>query len=669
MKERWFIWSYFSNNERKIRKQNEEKLTSRIFEIYDNHESLGLKDRQGQVDMSLDIIENYFNRKNVMIEAGVGIGKSFGYLIPALLIYELTHNPVIISTSSIQLSEQIRDDIEVISSKLGIEVDVVVGKGSTHYACASKAIDIISDDRNKKRYGNLWGMINKVSTGEIGERANLSYTITDREWSIVGVEKCSFERCIHRFGCAFYKMRNDIAGNSDKSFIIVNQDLLIRDIINKTEIGRELIVSFPALLIIDEAHNLEDKVRGQLTNTFSQRKIDRILDMALGNLQYDLTNEINEMKIMNYKLFTQVDIQIKSIIRETGFEIERYKVFQLYEIDFEMWDRVMDDLLTSYSTANETKRERQNNEMIEGLSELKKLFRALNSNDESFLVWSTKNANTIELNYCPTNIQHFLWTGMFNMLHSVVLTSATLCQKDNDYSYISNAIGYSGEYTESKKSPFDYNNNALMFIANDMPIYSSQDRISFLDAAIPRIIELCNITQGRTMVLLTAKEDLKYIASRINEIETSWKKHFQQDGSSQELVISKFRESKGVLFGTGVFWEGVNIPGPDLSQVIILRLPFPVPNDPIIEYKSSKSKNSLMEVMVPNMIIKLRQGAGRLIRSETDVGIISILDSRLSSESEKPYRHQTLESLPFTNKTETIHDVKVFAESKIVPHY
>ncbi|MNC19799.1 hypothetical protein D3C75_677380 [compost metagenome] len=185
--------------------------------------------------------------------------------------------------------------------------------------------------------------------------------------------------------------------------------------------------------------------------------------------------------------------------------------------------------------------------------------------------------------------------------------------------------------------------------------------------ALKGIIELCNISEGRTLVLFSAKEDLRYVTDKIKGINTSWKVIIQKNGSSQESTIQEFRESKGVLFGTGIFWEGINIEGSDLSQVIIVRLPFPVPTDPVMEYKIETAIDKFNDVLLPEMLIKLRQGTGRLIRSETDKGIISILDSRLSLRVNSHYRNNVLEALPFKTVTEDLSEVRLFANNNILP--
>ena len=200
----------------------------------------------------------------------------------------------------------------------------------------------------------------------------------------------------------------------------------------------------------------------------------------------------------------------------------------------------------------------------------------------------------------------------------------------------------------------------MMYIANDLPPFRKDNRKEYIRAITDRISELCDITEGRTLVLFTAKEDMNQVFDILSSRENKWELYKQVEGSFQESVISQFRESKGVLLGAGIFWEGINIKGYDLSQVIVVRLPFPVPTDPVMEYKIGSSADHLNEVLLPEMIIKLRQGTGRLIRSERDKGIISILDPRLSIIKGRKYREEVLDSLPFKTITESLGELKPF---------
>jgi len=670
------ISSIFVQSDAKRRRVIEERLINQVFEIYDRHKVLGLKDRIGQVNMSLDIIESYVNKKNLLIEAGVGIGKSFGYLIPSLLINKLTNKPIIIATSSIQLSEQLLRDIRSISDKLKIPVSSVLGKGMNHYGCASRAFEITNESNYKKKHGAKWKFIDAVYCGTIKERSDFKFPIDESTWNKINVKGCTFEKCNFKDDCAFYHMRNSIANYSfTTDIIVVNQDLLIRDIIKRNNTGKGFIASNPAMIVIDEAHNLEDKVRSALTTVQNKLEIEKLLYRAIKRLDIDYSKDVKEFIEINDNLFLEIIKNVDEVKKDSTNESERYKVITSDKIDYSKLIKIIEDIKLTVSLNEERNRERENDELIVELNSLLNLYRILDNRTTDYLIWATQNnsSSNIELHYCPKYIKDVLKQGLFEMSYPVILTSATLCQDGEDefkkYEYIKNELGFIGELAEPKPSPYDYQNNAIFYISKDMPHYNSHNKREYLDAAISQIKQLCDITKGRTIVLLTAKEDMQYIQDKMKLISTSWEKHFQIEGSNQEKVINDFINSKGVLFGTGVFWEGIDIPGSDLTQVIIVRLPFPVPNDPIIEYKTEIASDSMTEVMIPNMLIRLRQGAGRLIRTETDTGVLAILDSRLSSNYQKNYSKSTLDSLPFNNITESIEEVERFVKDKVLINY
>lgn len=173
-------------------------------------------------------------------------------------------------------------------------------------------------------------------------------------------------------------------------------------------------------------------------------------------------------------------------------------------------------------------------------------------------------------------------------------------------------------------------------------------------------MQLLNITHGKSLILFTAKTDMEEVYSALLKKALPYKILVQQDGSSQERVLQEFREdTDSVLLGTGSYWEGISIEGKSLSHLVIFRLPFPVP-DPIIEYKASLAKDSLMEVRVPEMVIKLKQGIGRLIRNFTDTGIVSIIDSRLRDDAPERYHDVVWNSLPIHNRTTNLQVVEDF---------
>ncbi|WP_017688368.1 ATP-dependent DNA helicase [Paenibacillus sp. PAMC 26794] len=651
-------------------KEIERSLVNAIFRIYDRFPRIGLRERIGQQEMSLDIADAYIHGHNAMIEAGVGIGKSFAYLIPSLLTNQMSQKPVIIATSSIQLSEQIHKDLRIIGSRLGFStVRSVVGKGMGQYACRSRAAEWINlDDANS----SVSTLAQRILDYEIDERADIKAGVSDAEWSHVSVNDCKFERCHHKTACLFYDMRAKLNAKAHEiDFIIVNQDLLIRDLMKKKEGTKSIISEQPALIVIDEAHNLETKVRDARTLEFTYRGICRILDTTVQLLtkqsgDKSLFSQSKFIKNCAERIFKQANADLLHHAKQDN---DRIKVSEIKGIPLNQILNDLKDLSLRLSILT-SRHEREIDDAFEAINGLITLIRVLSEIEDNYLLWASSPLRVTTISICPKDISQFLKYALFNGKVPVIQTSATLCQGgdtlEEQYSYMTHSLGYKGDFLERQPSPFDYTNHAMMYISNKVPYYHHDQRENYLEAAYNEVVQLCNLTQGRTIVLYSAKEDMRYIhkklISRANEY--TWAVHVQKEGSSQDSVIAEFRKSKGVLLGTGVFWEGVNIEGSDLSQVIIFRLPFPVPSDPVYEYKASVTENPFMEVFVPDMLLRLRQGTGRLIRSETDLGILSILDSRLSAPAKKSYREQVLDTLPFKKVTEDFAVLEKFVQNK-----
>ncbi|WP_262495789.1 ATP-dependent DNA helicase [Paenibacillus sp. B2(2019)] len=636
--------------------------------MYDRFPRIGLKERIGQQDMSLDIADAYINGKNAMIEAGVGIGKSFAYLIPSLLINQVSRQPIIIATSSIQLSEQIHKDLRFIGSRLGFtSVRSVVGKGMGQYACRYRATDLLQPDDSSSPLSTL---AQRIVNYDIDERADIKGGVSDAVWSNVCVNDCKFERCHYKSTCSFYEMRAKInAYASDMDFIIVNQDLLIRDLIKKKEGTKGLITERPALIVIDEAHNLEAKVRDARTLEFTYRGTCRILDDTLQILfkqsaDNGLLPQFKFLKRCVGHIFKQVEADLLQTAKQDN---DRIKVSEITGIPLKRGAQVLKEFNLSLSVLT-SKHEREIDNLFEAMNGLIDLFDVLAGVQDNYLIWGSNTQREATISICPKGISQFLRYSLFNGKTSVILTSATMCQTgetlEEQYAYLTQSLGYKGDYMERQASPFDYDNHTMLYIAKDIPYYNHQNKVGYLEAAYKEMLRLCNLTDGRTLVLFSAKEDMKYIHNKLKSEKLAWAVHVQREGSSQDGVIAEFRGSKGVLLSTGVFWEGVNIEGSDLSQLIIFRLPFPVPSDPVYEYKASLAKDPLNDVFVPDMLLRLRQGTGRLIRSETDLGVLSILDSRLSAAAKKDYRDKALESLPFKKVTEDFRVLEKFVKEK-----
>ena len=289
---------------------------------------------------------------------------------------------------------------------------------------------------------------------------------------------------------------------------------------------------------------------------------------------------------------------------------------------------------------------------------------------DDMLIWIEQHGSNTELVYCPKNTKEIVSRLYFNGDERTILTSATLTNAtsgslEEQYSYFISNTGFPagdrGCLSEPKPSPYPYDEHAMIYYCDDLP-HPTREHEAFIEKGVERLLEILSISNGKALVLFTAKTDMEEVYSILSEKNLPYKILMQQPGSSQDKVLLEFKEdTNSVLLGTGAYWEGISIEGKSLSNVIIFRLPFPVP-DPIIEYKCSVAKDALMDVRVPEMIIKLKQGIGRLIRNFTDTGIVCIIDRRLRDEPPERYHDITWDSLPIKNRTSSLDELRKFYE-------
>jgi len=279
------------------------------------------------------------------------------------------------------------------------------------------------------------------------------------------------------------------------------------------------------------------------------------------------------------------------------------------------------------------------------------------------IIW-IEDGTEIRLCICPKDIRRKISLLLFNK-GNVILTSATISVKNKGTSYERceyslNSIGFPafGKVSEPKRSPFDYDKNTMLYCSTALP--HPRKKEEYRKVSIAEIVKLLEVTNGKSLILFTSKTDMEYVYKRLSNMHLPYKILIQHSSSSQEYVLEKFKKDvNSVILGTGTFWEGISIEGESLSQVIIYKLPFPYP-DPIINCKMAESDDPLVEIAVPEMIIKLKQGTGRLIRSASDKGIVSILDPRVSSKIRERYRNIALNSLSVKNRTENIGEIRDF---------
>lgn len=654
-------------------------VTETIFNVIDEIPTWGFEQREAQEDMMLNIIDSYKDQNNLLIEAGVGIGKSLSYLIPGILLSGLTRKPIVVATSSIQLTEQLSQDIDLAGKILNTEVDKVIGKGQKNYPCLKRASNYYS-----KIYGDSHEdyktFIDSIGSGVDKQNPKI---LKIKDWDNINVDGCGYSSCQLRSDCYFYQTRNELkAGNRQEEYfsrsipkvIVVNQDLLISHLFKMNRTGRGILYPEPCLMVIDEIHNIEEKTRNALTKEMNKQFISSILIdyKYLINQTSESTMSIKDGEACFNEVFTIFEEITQNLISEISKKDYEGNFDRLFvdSGDKEQCSRVIHNIEKCMENADIAVTIKSNDrldnlyeELCEKFKELIEFFKSYGEISTRNLLWgamSSKNKNAV-ISYCPKKIDQVLKQIIFDKRYPTVGLSATITVKNENrdsYEYIVKNIGFSGETDEVRHSPFKYENSRL-FIPKSLPDYSLRDEKYFISIANLLKGTIENNTGGN-LVLFTAKEDLKNVGAILKKKVSG---PVYEDGGilSQKEILEKFKNTGGVILGTGVFWEGIDLKGDLLTNVVIVRLPFPVP-DPIIDYKIKKLDNNSDKVLLPEMITKLKQGSGRLIRSMEDIGSLTILDSRLNSLN---YKHKQLifDSLPIKHKITEFRELRHFQKS------
>lgn len=645
--------SYMTEEEKhKLNRKRLQILYENIDSFFNNPEKYNLMPRYGQVSMALSVFDVIESSNSLIIEAGVGIGKSYAYLVPLLYQNAQSKIPFIVSTSTIALQEQLEKDITTLSKQLGINIEIVIAKGMSNFICQNRLESFLKNPKNSQ-FADVF--LN-------GSQDRKDYpNVSDNVWKQVSVEKCEYSRCQNCRYCEFASRRKKM--KSTNGVIICNHDLLIEDL-SREETGNKLLKNVD-FIVCDEAHNLETKIRNAKTKEINLRSAKKIIEKAIAllgklhipTIEYDDVFRLIDM--LSILIDKNVLIEI-SKLKEQQIDFEDCSGIELYFTEdvlnlAKKIFKIVDDLLDSVQIYSDDDDEILEEELDELVDDFEYLSQGKDSNE---LFWIERRKNKNYIYHAPKRIDEIAHNLFFtNPDHSFIFTSATLCTKKDDYTYFKNNIGASTApnltVEEAFESPYDYDNNTLLYCCDD--IASPKQKERYLNELVERIKELILLTDGKAMVLFTSKHDMNYVYGRIGKNLNGLDIYIQNQGSSQDLIKEQFRTNiNSVLFSTGIFWEGIDIKGPSLSNLIIARFPFPVV-DPIIEYKSSLYNDGFKNVYLPEMLIKLKQGAGRLIRSETDTGVVSILDSRVSR-----YEEIIRETLPMKHFTHDMNEVKDF---------
>jgi DNA polymerase-3 subunit epsilon/ATP-dependent DNA helicase DinG len=668
--------------------------------------------RPEQVEMLRAVSESLSRGQHLLVEAGTGIGKSFAYLIPAALFSIKNNTRVVISTNTINLQDQlIKKDIPDLRSALKLDLRASVMKGRSNYLCPRR-LELLRkrSPQTVDELRVLAKILVWLQTNTTGDRTdiNLNGSAEKDVWIHLSAEDdlCTIETCRERAvgTCPFFKAR---MAAQTSHLLIVNHALLLSDVAS----GNRVLPDYD-YLIIDEGHHLEDATTDALSFRLLQGDVDRIIkeigsgstgilgllisisksvinptDFAslnnlvlratdqsfrfenqqrvfFKNLETFLTDQRDGQPSSSYAVQIRIIPSIRTLPGWDEVEISWDAAFQtlhtlstviadLLKVAAELFSHgvaEVENLIGSFGNINQRLLEIETN-----------VSSMIGKPDPGTVYWIEiqPNGNRISLHASPIQVGSLIEKYIWHIKTGVVVTSATITT-NNEFTYIRNTLGADEANELALGSPFDYENSALLYLANDIAEPHTNEYQSQLSRTI---IDLCQASMGRALILFTSYAQLRRTAKSITRVlaEKDIIVYEQGEGASPNTLLENFKSSdKAVLLGTRSFWEGVDIPGNALSVVVITKLPFAVPTDPLIAARSEEFEDPFNEFQLPDAILRFRQGFGRLIRTKSDRGVVVILDKRILS---KPYGKHFINSLPQCAKVVgSIHDLPARAK-------
>ncbi|SFX09921.1 ATP-dependent DNA helicase DinG [Janthinobacterium lividum] len=621
------------------------------------------KPRRSQTEMAKAIASAIDSQTTLIAEAGTGTGKTFAYLVPALMWGGKT----IVSTGTKNLQDQLfLRDIPTVRAALQAPVSVALLKGRSNYVCHYHLERTLQNGRMTSRddVGHLREISRFIKMTSSGDKAELAKVPENAMiWNLVTSTRdtCMGAECQYYQDCFVMKARKE-AQQAD--VVVVNHHLFFADVALKDTGVAELLPSANTI-IFDEAHQLPDTATLFFGNTVST---SQILELCRDVLAEGLAHARG---IDWAKTVTVVEKAARDLRLTFPQDIVRMSLPQIApSSDFFPALDTLKDELDGMVAVLETQAERAETleqcrvrgvELAQQLSGWKFDPKAKVAAGEEAVFWVEAFSSSLQLHKTPLSIAPIFNNQREGTPRSWIFTSATLAVK-NDFKHFSEQMGLTGEPSHTWPSPFDYGQQGLLFVPQNLPQPNS---LGYTDAVIDCALPIIEAAGGRTFFLCTTLRAVKRAAERLAD---EFKQRglnfplFVQGEKGRTELLDQFRAAgNGVLIGSQSFWEGVDVRGDALSLVIIDKLPFAPPDDPVlaarIEVMEKQGKNGFMHHSLPEAIINLKQGAGRLIRDEGDRGVLMICDPRLIS---KPYGKRIWQSLPPFKRTRDTAEVVEF---------
>ncbi len=583
----------------------------------------GFEARPGQVQMSRIVERGFLESAHTIVEAGTGVGKSLAYLVPALR----SGKKIVVSTATIALQEQlVRKDIPLVTKALGINARVELVKGRNHYLCRAK-LDRMRAERliaQSASMEKMWAWSDRTTTGD---RAELSFAPTPGEWELLDADAddCTGEFCERFRDCHFFA-RRDAARYAD--VVVVNHALFFLDL----AMGGTLLPPYD-FAILDEAHQAERWASAALTGTISGSSVNRLMrrlhrnyalpakhDVELDEAMRGLVQSLARVPGDRYPLAAN-DAAIGALerVRASFFDLENWL--------FVNWEAAL-----KRPTDNPAEAERRRDNAMRGIvAHINTIERTSLPQDEAInWVERGEGEGRYQIHSAPFDVAGYLRAALFARTQSVVLTSATIAT-DRSFSFLRESLGLDDAQEYVAPSPFAFEEQAILYVA---PADCNPKDAHFAARVAPLVEEILDVTNGRAFALFTSYARLREVYALVRE-RVPFPIRVQGELPRAHL-LEWFRSTpNAVLFATATFWEGIDVVGDRLSCVIVDRLPFPSPGDPVVAARlaaiDAAGGRSFEEFMIPSAIVRLKQGFGRLIRSKTDRGLVALLDGRASS--------------------------------------
>jgi ATP-dependent DNA helicase DinG len=635
-----------------------------VARFHDNYEY-----REGQIQMASQVEKALTERRHLIVEAGTGTGKTLAYLVPAIGAAIAQKKRIVISTGTKNLQEQLMEkDIPFLQKVLPRKFSAEYMKGRSNYACLYRVkkaehqpilggLDEIDQFREVSRW------IYETKIGDRRELVDLPENLSF--WNRVNArsETCIGQNCPDFDPCFITQMRN----RADKAdIIVVNHHLYFADLnVRGNQFGK--VIPDYGAVIFDEAHLIEDIASDYFGFQVSNFQIDELVrdtdNLPIGDAV--VTRDLAKLAAKIMGLADQFWMRFRQAKTDGRFPLlpdvflhrttrgenkytplgEAYVALDNSLASLEtLLKKFADDMPEAESMLRRTRQTRFDLDFV------------VTQAERNYVYWLERRGKGIFLRASPVDVSELLREKLFDKVESCILTSATLSSAGS-FNFVRERLGLDTSKTSgfTAESSFDYENQAILYLPKAMPDPRSPE---FTQLAAGEIVKIISVTKGHAFVLCTSNQAMvalyELVSARVNF------PCFVQGSMSKSGLLERFRETpNAVLFATASFWQGVDVQGEQLSCVIIDKLPFAVPTDPIVAARSrfidENGGRSFADYSVPQAVISLKQGIGRLIRSRTDRGVIAILDPRIRT---KPYGREFLTSLPRMRITSDLSDVE-----------